>query len=384
MAFALLIHTTTILRQIMATGWVWHERYMWHDTGSGAGARSAGGWIEPATHIEHPATKRRLHNLAAVSGILDELTPIRPQRATPADLETVHDADYVAHVERVAADGGGLVGENVPIGRDSYEIALLSAGGALAAVEAILSGEVANAYALIRPPGHHAESRLGRGFCTFNNCAIAARRAQARGTARVAILDWDVHHGNGAQEIFWNDASVLTISVHQDRLYPPDSGDLDELGGPEAHGTNLNVPLPPGCGEGAYLATFEQVVVPALERFAPDLLIVASGYDAAALDPLGRMNLRSHSFRRIARSVLDAAQRVCDGRVLVCHEGGYSEAYVPFCGLAVIEELAGVRTDVTDPYFPPERELAYDALQPHQADVVDRAAALVQAVPAPA
>jgi len=365
------------------TGWVWHERFMWHDTGSGAGARSAGGWIEPATHIEHPATKRRLHNLAAVSGILDRLVPIAPAPATEDDLRTVHDAAYVAHVREVAQGGGGLAGENVPIGRDSYEIALLSAGGALAATEAILAGEVANAYALIRPPGHHAESRLGRGFCIFNNCAIAARRAQARGAARVAILDWDVHHGNGAQEIFWNDPTVLTISVHQDRLYPPDAGDLDEVGGPHAGGTNVNVPLPPGSGSGAYLAAFERVVIPALERFAPDLLIVASGYDAAALDPLGRMNLTSHDFRALARLTLDAAERICRGRVLVCHEGGYSEAYVPFCGLAVLEELARLRTDVTDPYFPPERRLAYADLQPHQARVIEAAAAHAATIGAP-
>ena len=165
-------------------------------------------------------------------------------------------------------------------------------------------------------------------------------------------------------------APDIAISIHQDRLFPADSGRIDETGP-----GNVNVPLPPGCGEGAYFAAMGEVVVPALQRFEPELILVACGYDAAALDPLGRMMLRSHSFAKLTRAVLDAAGQLCGGRVVLCHEGGYSEPYVPFCALAVLEALTGSRTEVEDPYFPPQRELAYDGLQDHQRRAVDAAAA---------
>jgi acetoin utilization deacetylase AcuC-like enzyme len=176
---------------------------------------------------------------------------------------------------------------------------------------------------------------------------VAAAAARARGVSRVAIVDWDVHHGNGTQDAFFDDSTVLTISIHHDRLFPPDSGGADEVGA----GTNVNVPLPPGCGEGAYADAMRRVVMPAVRAFAPELIVVACGYDASALDPLGRMQLRAASFARLAQAVLELAAELCDGRLVCVHEGGYSEYYVPFCGLAVVEQLAGVRTGIEDPYF---------------------------------
>ncbi len=170
-----------------------------------------------------------------------------------------------------------------------------------------------------------------------------------RGVGRVAVVDWDVHHGNGTQAVFWEDASVLAISLHQDGLYPAQSGSLDESG-PARRGTTLNVPLPAGSGTGAYLDAVDRVVVPALDAFAPELIVIACGFDAGALDPLGRMLLPAAAFGAMTERLLAAAARICDGRVVASHEGGYSAGHVPFCGLAVIEALSGLSAGVDDPF----------------------------------
>ncbi len=191
------------------------------------------------------------------------------------------------------------------------------------------------------------------GFCLFSNAAIAIRHLQATGqVSRVAVVDWDVHHGNGTQAVFYDDPSVLTISLHQENLFPPSSGSLAENGVDAGEGYNVNVPLPPGSGIGAYRAAFERVVLPALDRFRPDMIVVASGFDASGVDPLGRMMLSSAAYREMTRMLLAAARSLCGGRILMTHEGGYSEMYAPYCGLAVLEELSGVKTDIADPWEP--------------------------------
>jgi acetoin utilization deacetylase AcuC-like enzyme len=260
------------------------------------------------------------------------------------------------------------------LGRGSYEIALLSAGAAYRAVDAVLRGEVDNAYALCRPAGHHALPDLGIGMCVFANVALAILRArEEHGVGRVAVVDWDVHHGNGTQAAFYGDPSVLTISLHQEDWLPPDSGHVSENG----EGATLNAPLPAGSGWGAYRAAIERVVVPAIERFAPDLVIVASGLDAAAFDPLARMALHSEAYRAMTAMLLEAS----GGRLAMCHEGGYDPAYVPFCGLAILEELSGIRTACADPFLEILQRGPGEVLQPHQETAVARAAALVGAVP---
>jgi acetoin utilization deacetylase AcuC-like enzyme len=366
-----------------STGLVAHERYFWHDAGSGAGFADGNPYAQPDRHPESPDSKRRFLSLLDVSGMLERLTRIAPRPATVAEIEYFHTPRYVDAVRRLSAGAGGVIGDSATIGHGSYEIALLSAGGCIAAVDAVIAGRVRNAYALVRPPGHHAEPDQGRGYCVFGNAVIATRHAQrVHGAARIAIVDWDVHHGNGTESAFIDDPSVLTISVHQDRCYPVDRGQLEVTGAGAAAGTNLNVPLPAGSGHGAYVAAFERAVVPALLRFRPELIIVASGLDANAMDPLGRMMCTSATYRELARLVLAAADATAGGRVVATHEGGYSNAYVPFCGLAVVEAFAGVGSAAQDPYLEELSQMAGHALLPHQAAVIDAAAAIAARVPA--
>ena len=220
---------------------------------------------------------------------------------------------------------------------------------------------------------------MGMGFCLFGNAAIAVHHAlAARGLERVAIVDWDVHHGNGTQAIFYDDPSVLTISLHQDSCFPPGSGPVEENGAGAGEGYNINVPLPPGTGNGGYLHAFEQVVLPALEAFRPQLIIVASGLDASAMDPLGRMMLTPRGYGQLTQQLLDAAGRLCEGRLVVEHEGGYAEELVPFCALAIVEKLSGIVTEAQNTILQMFPEgFAYHELQAHQEAAVARSAALL-------
>jgi acetoin utilization deacetylase AcuC-like enzyme len=365
----------------MATGLVWHERYMWHDTGSGTSELPSGGWLEPHIHAENPDTKRRLKNLLDASGLTERLVLLPPRAATVDELCRVHDLAYVERIRELSAGRGGEAGSEAPFGNGSFEIAALAAGGTITAVDAVLDGRVDNAYALVRPPGHHALPDLGMGFCIFANVAIAVRHAQtARGIGRVAVVDWDVHHGNGTQAAFWEDGSVLAISLHQDGCYPAESGSVEETGAGVGVGTTLNVPLPAGSGRGAYLSAVDRVVVPALERFRPELIVVACGFDGGALDPLGRMMLAAGAFGELTERLLAAAGRLCDGRLVLSHEGGYSAGHVPFCGLATIEALSGLSAGIEDP-FAYLGEIPGRELRSHQEVAIDAAAARLEHVP---
>jgi acetoin utilization deacetylase AcuC-like enzyme len=367
---------------MLPTGLVAHERYFWHDPGSGAGFASSNPFVQPDRHPETPESKRRLLALLEVSGLGEQLTRIKPRPAERTELRYFHTDRYIDAVRDVSAAGGGLIGESAGIGSGSYEIALLAAGGCIEAADGVLSGRVKNAYALVRPPGHHAEADQGRGYCVFGNAVLVVRHAQrAHRLQRIAVVDWDVHHGNGTEDAFIADPSVLTISIHQDRCYPVDRGQLHARGAGPAAGANLNIPLPPGSGHGAYLAAFDRAVLPALQRFRPQLIVVASGLDASAMDPLGRMLCTSETYRAMAARIVGAADALCAGRLVATHEGGYSNAYVPFCGLAVIEELAGIRTPVADPYLDELMGMGGQELQPHQAAAIDAAAALVRDMP---
>jgi len=366
----------------LPTGLVAHERYFWHDAGSGAGFSNVNPYAQPDQHPESPDSKRRLLGLLEVSGLAEQLRRIAPRAASIEELQYFHTQRYVETVRRVSAAGGGPVGDSVNIGAGSYDIARLAVGGCIEAADAVLSGRVRNAYALVRPPGHHADADQGAGYCVFGNLVIMVRHAQRmHGLRRIAVVDWDVHHGNGTESAFIDDPAVLTMSVHQDRCYPLARGHVEDNGTGAGLGANINLPLPPGSGHEAYLAAMERVVLPALRRFRPELIVIACGLDASAMDPLGRMLATSDTFRSMTRAVRLAAEELCGGRLIATHEGGYSNAYVPFCGLAVIEELAGIRTEVSDPYLQEFMEMGGQQLLAHQAAAIDAAATLIAAVP---
>lgn len=356
------------------TGFVWHEQYMWHDHHGYAGVMPPGGFVQPAQYFGHADTKRRIKNLLDASGLTRRLHVIDPPVATHEQLVAVHTEAHVANVRALSEAGGGETGMFAPIDPGGYGIAALSAGGAIAAVDAVLRGEVRNVYALLRPPGHHAEPDMGKGFCVFANAAIAIRHAQKEhGVGRVALLDWDVHHGNGAQRIFWDETSTLTISIHQDRSFPPDSGMVDEVGGGDARGFNINIPLPAGSGTGAYTAAFDRVIEPAIRAYRPELIVVSCGFDAGGWDPLARMMLHSAAFADMTRRVMELADACCEGRLVMVQEGGYDLATVPFMGLAVIETLSGISTGVEDPFLEIFQHDPAQALLDHQEAVVSRA-----------
>lgn len=336
----------------MTTAFFWDERCFWHGGGNYALTLPVGGFVQPlpAGLPENPETKRRLKNLAEVSGLWHEMRTGSAAPASEEELRRVHPARYLADFKAASDAGGGELGLRTPFGPGGYEIAALSAGLATSALAQVMAGRLDNAYALSRPPGHHCLPDWPNGFCLLANIAIAVQAARAEGrAARIAVVDWDVHHGNGTEAIFLDDPDVLTVSLHQEWNYPLDTGAADVRGEGTAFGTNINIPLPPGLGHRGYLAAFDRIVMPALHRFRPDAIVVACGYDASAFDPLGRMLATTETFRQMTARVKQAAADLCDGRLVLVHEGGYSEVHVPFCGHAVLEDLTGSTIRVADP-----------------------------------
>lgn len=338
------------------TGFWWDEKCFWHSGGNYAFLVPVGGLVQPLAAgglPENPETKRRLKNLLDVTGLMGELDARTAEPAGEEDLMRVHPRHYLDEFRRLSEAGGGELGERAAFGPGGYEIAKLSAGLAKSALQAVLSGEQKNAYALSRPPGHHCLPETPMGFCMLANIAVAVEAAIAAGQCeRVAVIDWDVHHGNGTEAIFYERADVLTISLHQDNNYPRDKGAVGDRGAGAGEGFNINLPLVPGCGHEAYLHAFSRIVLPALQKHRPDVIIVACGYDASGVDPLSRMLAGSDTFAEMTRMTMGAADALCDGRLLLVHEGGYSEAHVPFCGHAVIAKLSGSAIEAPDPLAP--------------------------------
>lgn len=349
--------TDTVVPTPRDTGLFWDERCFWHGGGDYALTLPLGGpmggLVQPLAAgglPENPETKRRLRNLIAVTGLERELTLSSAAPATWEDLARVHPETYLTAFKTLSDTTGGELGLRTPFLKGGFDLAALSAGLAKAALIAVMQGQLRNAYALSRPPGHHCTADWPNGFCLLNNIAVAIAAARAAGLgARFAVVDWDVHHGNGTEAIFYDRDDVLTISLHQDRNYPMETGAVADRGRGAGEGFNINLPLQPGTGHVGYLDAMDRIVVPALDRFKPDAIIIACGYDAGAFDPLARMLCTAATFRAMTERMLAAADRLCAGRLVAVHEGGYSEAYVPFCGHAVLEALSGSAITAPDP-----------------------------------
>ncbi len=337
----------------MTTGFFVDERCFWHAGGNYAFTMPIGGLVQPLAAgglPENPETKRRLRNLMEVTGLMAELDVRSAPLATRDDLLRVHPASYLDAFKALSDAGGGELGLRTPFAAGGYEIATLSAGLSIAAVDAVAQGDLQNAYALSRPPGHHALPDFPNGFCLLANIAIAIEAAKAKGLVnRIAVLDWDVHHGNGTEAIFYDRDDVLTISLHQEGNYPLDTGALADRGNGAGHGYNINLPMHAGSGHTAYLHALDRVAIPAITAFRPDMIIVACGFDAAIVDPLARMQATVETFGAMTQRIKQTAEKLCQGKLVLVHEGGYSEAYVPFCGHATIAALAGSVIVAPDP-----------------------------------
>ena len=277
----------------------------------------------------HPETERRLVTIIEhldAEGMLVDRPLLTPTNAPREAILGVHDAAYVDALERFCAAGGGWLEPSTVVSAESFDVALLAAGGAIRAVDAVLTGEAMRVFALVRPPGHHATAETGMGFCLFNNVAIAAQYARGRyGLERVAIIDWDVHHGNGTNDIFYDDPQVLFVSTHQYPLYPG-SGLARERGTGAGEGYTLNIPLPPRANDADYLRVFDELIGSLVLSYQPELLFVSAGFDAAQDDPLAEMLVSDEGFRQMAERVVAWADACCEGRIVALLEGGYDLA----------------------------------------------------------
>ena len=357
----------------VTTACFYDERCLSHDNGSMVLDERASAWLD-VPHFERPERLTRTWSMLEQAGVAAKLHRLDFRRATREELELVHAPELIDEIEGACARGEyAWVGPEARVGPESWEPALVAPGGVLAVVDAVVQGAADNGIALVRPPGHHSTADTPMGFCLFNSVAIAARHAQRRDDVdRVAIVDWDVHHGNGTEAIFYDDPSVLYISLHQDDLYPEGAGTLEHRGAGAGEGHTVNVPLPAGTGDAGYLLAWDEVIAPRLASFAPDLLLISAGQDPAASDPLGRMSVTADGFRALTHRAGSAAERHCQSRIAVALEGGYSLEHSPFCNLAIVEELAGLEPAL--PGDPLELDVP-DGLRDFERAAVERAAA---------
>ncbi len=342
----------------------WHDDVLRHDTGYGVFEAPPSELLD--TQTQHPESSPRLVYMRAIlrnGPVAGHLAWHAGRHATWHEILRFHTEAYRDDIQQ-ADQHGRRFSSTTLINAGGLAGLLAAAGTSVAALEQTLR-EHRPAMALVRPPGHHAAPAMADGYCFFNNVAVAARAAQAAGIERVAIVDWDVHHGNGTQEGFYQDPTVLTVSLHMDHgawgPSHPQTGGVEERGSGEGLGCNLNIPLPMGSGDLTYELAFEQFVEPALAAFAPQLLIIANGLDASQFDPNGRQLLTMYGFNRLAQRARQFADAHCEGRLLIVQEGGYNPAYSAYCLHAAAQGFLGQASTLPDPlaYMPAFEERSH-------------------------
>jgi len=318
---------------LMKAGFVYDPVYLKHDTGQ---------------HVENAERLKAIISHLEQTRLKQQLTPIVPRAASIEEIALVHHKQYISHIQDAAQRGGGWLDADTVMSSGSYEAALYAAGGVIKAAEAVMDGEVDSAFALVRPPGHHATSQRAMGFCLFNNLAIAAKYALAKyGLDRALIIDFDVHHGNGTQDAFYDNPQVLYVSTHESPFYPG-TGKIEETGSGAARGMTVNIPLPAGCGDAEYLRVFEQVVVPVVRRFNPQLILVSAGYDLHWADGLALMQVSTTGFSQMVGIIKGLADELCSGRLVFSLEGGYNLTALAVSVKATFDVLLG-NHDIEDP-----------------------------------
>ena len=306
----------------MTTGLVHDERFLAHRA--------------PYDHPEHPGRLTAIWQRLQQDGLAARCRRVAAREASNGELERIHTAAHVAAVDATARADFQQLDPDTYTCRDSALAARLAAGGLVDLAAAVADGRLSNGFALLRPPGHHAEADRAMGFCLFNNVAIAARALQADGTERILIADWDLHHGNGTQNSFWEDPGVLYFSTHQFPFYPG-TGAIDETGGGPGRGATVNVPWPGGMGDAEYLAAFDRILLPAASEFAPEIVLVSAGFDAAAGDPLGAMRVTPAGYAQMTARLATLA----GGRLVLALEGGYDLEAISKSAAACLRVLLG-------------------------------------------
>lgn len=321
----------------MATAYLTHSSFTEHDF---------------PRHPEHAGRIQAVWRQLRQAGLIEQVRQLEPAPVSDEQILAVHSRSHLARLAAVSRGNGvARLDPDTYALPQSPAVARLAAGAAIGAVDSVLTGTADNALAIVRPPGHHATAERQMGFCLLNNVAIAARRAQAKhNCARLLIIDYDVHHGNGTQDIFYADSSVMFISVHQSPFYPG-TGALGEAGSGAGAGYTLNLPIADGHGDASYKRLFTEVVWPAAERFAPDLLLVSAGFDAHWVDPLAQMRLSLAGYDWLARECLRMAERLCGGKIVFVMEGGYDLEALAHGWRNIALALLG-SNELSDPYGP--------------------------------
>jgi acetoin utilization deacetylase AcuC-like enzyme len=332
----------------MKVGLVYDPIYLKHDTGG---------------HVENARRLKAIMAHLEQTGLKAELTQIKPRPATTEELCLVHEEQHIFHIQGAAERGGGWLDGDTVMSADSYQAAIYAAGGVIRATEAVMDGKVNSAFALVRPPGHHATPWRAMGFCLFNNLAIATKHALTKyQLERILIIDFDVHHGNGTQEVFYEEPRVLYTSTHQFPLFPG-TGYVDEIGSGEARGTTLNIPLPYGCGDQEYELVFSQIMAPAARRFQPQLILVSAGYDPHWADELALMQVSTAGFARIVKIIKELADELCSGKIIFSLEGGYNLDALAASVKATLDVLRG-ETSLEDRLGQPPQPLPAPDIAP--------------------